>query len=363
MKLKELLNKIKEYYLRRKTFFTWMVGLGLVITLIIVALIPRDENPPFGTLIDVPFQYYKQVRVDIPEKTVENFELEDERLKIYDIDMQNRHELVDNFLVDIGVSGMQKTEVDEKYYQWKKGEDIVQYDQYTETLYFKFEESVTPLGLSQGFVGEEELNEYFEGFVQTYINKSFSYDNFDIEKERGQFRIMARRLVEGGYPLEISGYDSYTDYLIIEDDGDIKEGRLLLVTYSDYKAVRLNVVTPDSIETYTNSDLYPKEVNQGFAELISGRRKSRSSVSGHFTEYEIEFPKVKDIEIKEIEIVYFFASTYYAKLIPAYKLTGESNVSYEGGEFLVPVVIYSNAMDPNFVYVPSEEEEYEFEEL
>src|SRR5690606_3959842 len=144
-----------------------------------------------------------------------------------------RTEIVTLFLTSVGKSSLQKELLGSSLVYWRDSPDedyyIVEYSRIFDDLFFRFEDAATPSELSTTFVTRDSLPSYFTNFVNQYFKGDFQFTNFNITAVPEGYRVEANRLIDG-VPLERSGSAKYSDYVIFQEDGDVVEGSITLLT-------------------------------------------------------------------------------------------------------------------------------------
>ena len=58
---------------------------------------------------------------------------------------------------------------------------------------------------------------------------------------------------------------------------------------------------------------------------------------------------VQDCNPTDISLVYYYPEATGVYILPAYKLTCLSTAIYEGTEYSVPAIVYTNAVSPEYI--------------
>lgn len=342
------------------------LGLLLVIAiaLIVMQLIGGEETEiPKGS-VDQPFTYETGKQLEIPE-TVEytNFDPgDDTTAPIYEFALENKVDLVKSFLGSIGKRSMELEEYEDVVYYWRDDPSddfyVVEYNALTDRVFFRFESAVDPDLNAGGYLSREDLEQYFTAFVHEYWDQSYSYTDFNVTRDGSTYRIEASRLI-GKYPLHISGFEEYSDYLVVEDDGDILEGQIYLMNYDLSTAQNVDLITTVGLGSVIGRDDYPKDFYQLEPQdldgtLLYGEPYTPAQSAGDPPPTpDGEIPELTECTAEEISLVYLYMSGTYQMLTPAYKIRCAGNVVVEGRSYRTEALVFANAIDPELVYVPA----------
>ncbi len=349
-KIKKLIADLVEMYKGNKIGFLWLVSAVIIVLIFIFSIISLFFKPATpDALIDIPLQNYPNQRITIQQSVISNFEFEEKELEVYSIVERNNADVVDRFLTKISKS-LNRQNVSNIIILWTSATDFAQYDVSRDEMFFRFSEPLSLTEIPITIVTNENAKQYLDEFVSKYLQLEYEYTNVKLTKVDSNFRIEANRSIEG-YPLHVPGVDTYSDYLLVEPDGDIVEGRLRLINYTTDGVISIKPVHPTNLNRLISRTDYPKEVNQDFPDGLE-KEQSERDAPGDIDENALKFPKVTNTVGKELSIVYFFATTDYKKLVPVYYIKGEGEILFETKTYVVPMTVYVNALDPERVYVP-----------
>lgn len=369
LKVKRRLNSLTKEQL---------VGLSIAIVFLMIgavyfALVGIDGKSGQGSKIEpgsveqpLPYSSDKKIVIDLEDKEVTE-EIKYEELPVYQIVKENHYNTVQNFMSDIGMGFATKENYDDIVYYWKEGENtsfyITEYNSVLDKVFFRFETAKSPRSLNVSSVRQEELGNFFQKFAQQYWGRDYKYQNFKVSFEGRNYKIEANRLI-GDIPLYISGINTYSDYLVVTSEGKIVEGEFHLFDYDAESGEVLDLVQPDLLASVISRDDYPKEFNQlqpiGFDFSKYGAQEQEYDESGQFlgdlsiTDYSEIIPEVKQCNASKVTLVYLFVNNNSQYITPTYRIDCMGEVIVDKEEYDVPVIIYTSAIDPEYVYVPSD---------
>lgn len=282
---------------------------------------------------------------------------------VYNIEVENKFNTVRAFLTGIGKGFMRLEEYEDVVYYWRDyPEDevyIVEYNAITDRVYFRFESAVD-VNVGDGrYLRTEDLENYFHQYVSTYWDASYRYTDFNISRQGTGYRIEASRLI-GSYPLQISGFEEFSDYIVIEDDGDLIEGQIYLVNIDLESAENVSLIEAATLGALINSDEYPKDFYQLAPDdldytLIFGQPYSPIDSSlgdPPPTVNQGEIPELESCVAERVTLVYIYLSTHYERLTPAYRVNCVGQIEFRGESYRTEAILFTNAIDPDLVYVP-----------
>ncbi len=360
------LKKLKTLFEGQNKFYL-LIGLGFVFILImIIWQIVSSEKAEKSDLntIDQPFSYDDNVSIQFEDEDLFN-EFKKNEANIYSLEANNHSELVQSFLNKIGKGFLKKQNFDSIYYIWSKNTQdnyyLVDYDTVKDFVFFRFEEPIVLDEIknfeSAIFSNPENI---LEDFAFSYFNLNFKYETPKVTTIGNEYRIQARRIIDG-IPLEVKGQDSFTDYLVFDKSGKLKEGSFLLADYTD--PVNAKLFPPDYLGSSINRSEYPKDI-------ISKLPSDFSLEDFGYKPYKYEEGSLGDpppvdfdeqdlipssCKVTTFELVYYFINSSAEKLTPVYKLGCKGEITFQDKSFTVPVTIFANALDPDLVYIPSSE--------
>jgi hypothetical protein len=351
-----------------------IIFLAIILVAILIGIIlylfttGGDDTPPKlepGSVDQsLPFQEGKTIEINPNDEGFVN-EVNYDKLPVYELIADNHVDLVRTFLVESGNGTFRQENYSDIVYQWtaNKSDDFyaVEYSVAFDRVFFRFEEGFSPSKLGNQSYSKDSLAQYFTSFAQGYFNSEFEYTDFKVSTVGRDFKIEANRSIDG-VPLEVSGFQEFSDYLIVEENGEVSEGQFYLFEYDEKSGVELDLLSPLQLGSVISRDDYPREFNQrapvGYDPSDFGYEEypldPGSSFAGDppLSESLEEIPTVTSCTATGMKVVYFFTNTSTNKLAPVYKIDCHSKVMISDKEYDVPVVIYASAIDPEYVYIP-----------
>lgn len=357
-RIKDLLAYLKGV---NRAYLLIGIGIFVIVIALIVQLFSSDGIQRRTEPIDQPYNYDDSVRIVFDRANIED-NVKQDRANAYTIKKVDHSELIQQFLNKIGKGFWRKRSYDGVFYVWAKDANenfyIADYDPVNSQLFLRFEDPVELEGLSDvtSRLASSPAS-ILEKVFYEYFDMSFNFDEPKVSTFNRETRIEARRLVDG-IPLEVPGRSGYTDYLILDQGGRLKEANFLLLELED--ASRVDLFSVELLGQVINRSDYPKDV---IVDLPIGL--DLTSLGYEPYDYASDFlgdPPPLDLEdvqltpetckVTSIELVYYFVRTTTEKLTPSYKVLCRGEVDVKGKQYSVPVTIFSNAIDPELVYVP-----------
>lgn len=343
---------------------------GTILILVIVVILylllnPATEKPTIlpGS-VDQPISYEEDKDVEVPANIVIKNDLGDDTLPIFEIIKEDKVGGVQDFLVAAGHGFDKRISVEDIVYTWSENESgtlyVTEYNSIYDRVFFRFEDSVDFNISSGSILTESDMETFFVDFVHEVWNSDFEYINFNVSLEGNSYRVEANRAI-GEYPLEVSGFESYSDYLVVDRDGKVSEGRFYLFEYDTDSAQYLDLLSIDLLDSVINRDDYPKEFNQltpiGFEEAypdLNPFQHEDGTTYGDVPAFDAisEMDDLDRCTTEKVSIVYLYFTNNYNELSPVYRLDCRGDIVFDGKVFETWAVIYASAIDPEYVYVP-----------
>lgn len=359
--MKAFIEKITNWIKENRTLSIWIFAISTMVIIFIYSLISNIVDPTTTDLIDIPLPTGTELEISIPKSTYEDLDLKNKPTKdIYYVQEVDQSGQIEIFLARIGKTNLSKEKSAELLTIWSDTDDLFQYSQNESEIFFRFSDPVAIPDVDFGYINSKNGADALAQVARAITGEIYTYTNVKVGEEGGTFRIEANREVDG-VRIERPGISEYSDYLIVDDAGQIVEGRLFLPVFSDV-SLRVKIIHPTNLAGIVGKEVYPKEVNQGYARSITEEDYQDASTTvdsslNDVTLESLEFPKATDITVEELELVYFFSNHNYPEIFPIYKIQGTGTVTFKGKEYVVPVLIYASALDPDLVYIPSEVDE------
>lgn len=350
MTLPATVNKIVEWAKNNKQLALIVALLIVFFVLIVSALIPERKGSGVA-LIEQPLYFYKSKRVVLEEDAYEQVKHPRRGLEIYKIKEINQNIKVEGIISLLNITAPEKDVfANNLVYEWKnKSGDSVMYDIKTQQVVITLEnrKDIFPEIVSPS---DSQLKELLPTFVKRYVNSKYEYYDVNIRRIGTETIVEGRRKI-GDYPLQRPGIEKYYDYITLDDRFHLKSASILMVEVEDEIADKLKIIKPDEINSIASNDNYPREINQAYPEglkqEISDKEFSESDNFG------FEIPKVTSMRMNTLEIVYLYSTVDQKFITPVYSMSGTGNIIVEGSTYEVRTHVNLSAIDPNYVYVPS----------
>lgn len=330
-----------------------LILLGIVIGVTVFLLTKGDDSSLPDDGIEIPLNYSETRNVEIPsDTTLENKTSES---YVYKISLEGRENLIFDLVENSNVSHY-SYRVSETLYQWGGADttyvDLITYDSTSQYVNFNTETPVSVSGVSRPIDNEDEAYELAVSIAQEILGDSTDYALVNVEVEDGNYVVNFSRLVSD-LKVEAPMLGDYSDTLTLNEDGQIVFGKILLANY--YDSVAVDIVNFNQIGNYLSSENYPYTFIPG---APIGYLDSLVEPEGDFYEVPADSePLGGDITsctAQSAELVYYYQSTYQTYLVPTYRIDCLGSTTIDGLKFDVPVLVYTNAINPELVYVPAE---------
>lgn len=352
--MRRILEKLKQ----NKKIVVIILAVMVVITVWWIATILANMSKGIDDekfLVEIPLNNDVSHSPAINKNIYNSTDFPD-KLGIYKFLKNDNGDVVNSFLVNVGKSSMLKSVSEEGYTRWEKGEEVVEYTDNYAKLSFYFEDGVA-MPLSINITDTDSGEKLLESFYKLYFNKEYTFTDVRIVQDGLNRNIEGARNVSG-LPLYGLGYDTRSDRITIDGRGKLKSGSLTLVEFESTPAQEISLVHITNLQEVMRKSDYPKVVYEGFSEdLIKYATDS-------YQEEENELPEGADNLIyktltpqstaKFVKLVYYFSDTSLQYLVPSYQIYSDGRVIYDGKSFDMPLVIYTNALDPDRVYISNE---------
>jgi hypothetical protein len=99
---------------------------------------------------------------------------------------------------------------------------------------------------------------------------------------------------------------------------------------------------------------YPKEIFQVYGPSHDDKIEEEE-IEGDADHFEDEVDISSQSVLESVELVYYFSDMGFKQLSPTFRIESEGILRQDGKNITVPLIIYANALDPDRVYVPSNE--------
>ena len=367
-----VINKI----LKNDLVLIWVVAFVLAIALLLVTLIAnRDrDNLKSDTKIanikkekdditDFNYNYEEedqfsniQMSADLEDKLKKEADSLSGKISIYKANIADHTTAVQKFVTDTQKTFTYKDSV--YYGVWEKDSDRVIYDKTEDSLFFEFKDGVkmnTGVVVSES-ARQEELQSYFEQFVKKYFGEDIQFTQYKYSsgpeirfaEEVMTHKMSAVRLIDSTYPLYNSDSVFGDNYLLLDYQGNLIGGRIMLAslqidkTYNNYF-----VVAPDELDNYIRNSEYPKvQVIKNYRMLVGDNESIKTSQDyldyAREGEYKMTIPSKCNVE--DGNIGYYYDQSY--DIFPIYKLDCTGNTLYQGATYEVKSILFLKAILP-----------------
>jgi hypothetical protein len=345
-RVKEIYRKIVEAF-KKEPLFRWValgVGIVLIIILINIILLFSKKNE-VDFLVEVPLGYQTGPQIKISRDISENLDF-DPKMKVfkYESIQATKLPLIIN---NLGLNYDSQKLLEQGLKSWEKGKSRAIFNDATETISFELED---PLTTSESkFLTRKNADDFINSLLKT-LGFPNEYRVIDYEELPSEVRIKFSIVTPTEEVIERGGDDEFTDSLILTREGAIKSGRLTTIQVIELEeADFVSIIHPTQIQSLSSYQDFPKEISQ------------RLPLSNDI-EYLLEdtdesyvlTPIAKTYETNKMEIIYLFDPLKSVYITPVYKLLSEGEITYNGEEYIVPALIYLNAIDPKSVYIPAD---------
>ncbi len=353
--LTDVLRKIKQFILANKPLVIIVTGVVFVIILFVIALLPKNKYSDLA-LIEQPLYFYENKKVNISPEIYKDFKTPKKGLEIYRINSDNQNIKVEGILTRLNVASPTKNVFGENIaYTWsnKKG-DNVQYDVKSQTMSLQLSDSFVVFP-SLASPSDDQLRDSFKEFAKKYINSEYEYVDIEVERRTSDIIISSRRLVNG-IPLQRPGIIKNYDYILLDTQFKLKSLRFNLLTIQEQPVNKLKIISPVQLSSVVSNPNYPKEITDGIVKGLDGGKKITDV--GTRPDYiqgddRLDVPNPAVYKAKDIELVYFYSNVDQQFLTPVYRMNLDSSIVYKGSTYTIDSVINASAIDPDFVYIPS----------
>jgi hypothetical protein len=351
--IKEFIEKIRPFYEKNRTWIVWGGTVLLVSAMILIAVLwGRNEPVEPLTLIETPLQYDVSHTLVVGKDKIEESDLPGS-LDVFKIVSRNYHQDIDGFLRALGQKGYAKDSLQTALYTWNKGDSYVEYVPDSQNLYFRFEDAAQT-GIDLRVDSRDSGAQFLSQYYKKLFDRDYDFVNVTVDTVGSRTRIEGNREVNG-YPMFVRANNDYTDYLIIDSDGKVYEGNNSLVEYTDDGSQKVDLVDISNLQFAMSKPDYPKEVIQLYGPSEDPDREEREGDSNGIDEFEDDPPIATGSTLESIELVYYFSDISLTQLSPTFRVMSNGVIRHNDRNVEVELLIYANALDPDRVYIPSEE--------
>lgn len=254
--------------------------------------------------------------------------------------VSNKVKLEDVRNIANGLGLKQGISEEASFYNWGSGNKKINYNVITNTLFI----------LGDNILTLDSLNDVnastFSDLVKKYFNYEWDYDMFYSDKlKSGETVYYARRYLFQDIRIEIDSHNQQTDYIAVKD-GKILYAKLLLTEFVDSN-ILLPIISHGELANYINQPKYPKSIY--IKRDIFNNDPVFESMEYIPSEYEAFNNSVNDCKSDNISLVYLYKNMNQGNLTPVYKIESVCSATYKNKSYSVPAVVYTNAINPNYV--------------
>lgn len=303
-------------------------------------------------LIEQPLFFYQKKKISISENTYKEFKNSKKKYEIYNVKQENLNIKVEGIMSSLQINAPEKTVFANIAYTWKnKSGDAVEYDVKNQTIMINLNNTAS-IFPNLASPSDSQLEPILQQFVQKYINNKFEYKDIKIERSPSSIKISGRRYIND-VPIQRPGLEKNYDFITLDQRNSLKSAKVLLADFDEKVVTKLDIITPKQLSNVIGNPTYPKEINDGILNAQDGpgpiedpRNMTDDILNG-------TIPTPTSYKSKDIELVYFFSNVNQQFLIPVYRMNTEGQVVYKGQTYNVEGVANASAIDPDFVYIPS----------
>ncbi|GAB4157611.1 MAG: hypothetical protein Fur003_1350 [Candidatus Dojkabacteria bacterium] len=337
-----------------KRFLVLLATIAGVIVLFIIAWIifaPKQPDLPAGG-IDQGLPFNEARDIEIPNDVILSKDPKEYKTyKVLDVDHSSQ---IREFLLQNGKGNLKEAHPVSFDYTWgtygSETEDYVTYNTITDSAALIFNYPLEIDQVSAPILNEKEAEQIALKLLNRFFKSKYEFVVVRSEKEDRDFRVHLSRKLDG-LNLVLPGIKDYSESLLFNPSGKLLAARISLVEYDS--PFKVDMLPFDQLGSYINSDIYPKEYNEGGPidfdySLLEGNELNY----GDAPTPEAEVPTTDGCVADHVELVYYFDTHSQKYLAPTYRINCTGTITVKGRSFDVPVVVYANAIDPDFVYVP-----------
>lgn len=335
------------------TFIIGTVIVGVIAAILYILLSDNtgEQLPPKG--IEQPLGYQLEQEVEIPRDiTPEDLK---RKYKLLKVSQDSHDDLAQDIVTTMGKSDLGYSRSGETSHVWgdlfKEGGEYIYYEELTDSLSISFKTPAYVEGGSAGISDETAAKSVFLNTINELFGNDYKYQINNVELSNREYRVEASRLVDG-VPVELPGLAEYSDFLVFNESGYILRGQLLLAEFQD--PLTIGIIDFDDLPELLTRDAYPANYTQG-APLNYVPKQSSAPVDHADTPGDEEaIEQSTSCVVTSAQVVYYYSTVDQLHLSPTYKLSCIGNITIDGLGFEVPVLVYTNAVDPEYVYIPAE---------
>ncbi len=325
MELKEILKNKKVVLI---AFLLFIVVIGLVLFF----LLREEETTEYP---EKPVLLNNIGTSDIGIEFEKEIELDSENYPLYETKSINTS--IQTFMSSIGIDYAREETLDDNQEKWSAENSFVSFDKTTSYLQFSFE---SPVNSSSDLTTSSGISSWME----EHFGMEKEYEIVNMESQDNGDTYVYADMKLGDIKLEFKGRDDKSSlFLILNDSGDILGGAILLLEFAESKYT-VPVIDAEELSLYINNELYPKDIVPDFSGIYNSI--GLSYLSNDWIEIK---ENLDNCSIISGEIIYLYADDSQKYVLPVYKLESVCEVTYNTEIYSVPSVVYTNAVDPDYV--------------
>jgi len=337
--------------MKNKKLILILVGI-IVIGLIVLMVIILKDNDTEGGEIKTPdflLETSIQQKDDLIISKMEDIPRLSPSSSIYYVEDITNVSAVEKFINNLGFDYKRNKAVVENHFSWGDEDSTAYFNYFTETnvLSINIRQSVKAVIPLTRDNAEEIVNRYLNG-----AGLDYEYKMLKIESLENSTNVYLSRML-GEYSIEMNNQYGATDSLIFSERGELIYAELLFAKFTNKMDYKIPLIDTRDLLTVINDAKYPKEIrvdDVNFLDEEVVELKEPSQIEGEYGDTaSMVIGTVQDCNPTEISLIYYYSGTRGGYILPTYKLTCISKATYEGIEYFIPSVVYTNAISPEYI--------------
>lgn len=338
-----------------------LVIFASLVGILLYLFVRNSENTPEydspTELITQPFNFDTSVRIDIPDSLVGEINAV-RSLSVYKISDETHLSNVSSFISKVGLESWKMENFGGIYYLWTDNNEetsyyLIDYDLGQDKVFIRLPDPIQISSeISIPSVGDESTL-FLESFVKEYLDRDVKYTNQKISRNGGTTTIEANRLI-GDKKTMLSGLSEFTDYIKITENGELLEAQVYLFELEEI-GYSVGMIQPELMQRLLNRSDFPKDIHRMLPIGWSSDSSDDLFLGDvHKEVLDASEQAIDNCTVEDIQIVYYYSSRNITKYIsPTFRMYCVGEVTIDGSRYDVPLVVYANALDPEFVFVPN----------
>ncbi len=235
-------------------------------------------------------------------------------------------------------------------HEWERGEEYIFYDLVENTVFIKSKE------LERYTPEEGVTNKTFTNIVNELFDEKWSYvisgkKAFDEDV----YAYYANRILYEDLPVNINGVQNHTDHISLKD-GKIGLVKIFLGSFKRIDE-ELPILSSRELGEKLNDKDYPKVIYPSLSDLPEELLNSFSYLhtKNHVKNKEAFEASINNcVQDSNLEVVYLYKYAEQGLLLPTYKLDTKCTATYKGKKYIVPALVFLNAIDPKYIETETE---------